>query len=228
MSGVINKGTTYADSGAVTSTNLNAHVDDATFKAAAVDGVSTALNTSTPPAITIKDGGVSTTKLADSAVSTVKIASTAVSTAKLANDSVTGAKIADDVALAGNPTTTTQSAGNNTTRIATTAFVKTEIPNAFTPSTYTGGGSVTLPNGLIMKFGSLSTNSEPAGTFTATFADAFPNATIVNAQITPVLNVASTQSDVLCHLRSVSSTSISVWKGSLTNISTIYYTVIGR
>ena len=35
--------------------------------------------------------------------------------------------IADDLALPGNPTTTTQSTGNDTTRIATTAFVQTEL-----------------------------------------------------------------------------------------------------
>ena len=35
--------------------------------------------------------------------------------------------LADDLALGGNPTTSTQSTGNNTTRIATTAFVQTEL-----------------------------------------------------------------------------------------------------
>ena len=40
---------------------------------------------------------------------------------------VKGHIVADDLALGGNPTTTTQSAGNNTTRIATTAFVQTEL-----------------------------------------------------------------------------------------------------
>ena len=40
---------------------------------------------------------------------------------------VKGHIIADDLALGGNPTTSTQSTGNNTTRLATTAFVQTEI-----------------------------------------------------------------------------------------------------
>ena len=35
--------------------------------------------------------------------------------------------LADDLALGGNPTTSTQSTGNNTTRLATTAFVQTEL-----------------------------------------------------------------------------------------------------
>ena len=40
---------------------------------------------------------------------------------------VKGHIIADDLALGGNPTTSTQSTGNNTTRLATTAFVQTEL-----------------------------------------------------------------------------------------------------
>lgn len=40
---------------------------------------------------------------------------------------VTTHVIADDIALGGNPTTTTQSTGNSSTRIATTAFVQTEL-----------------------------------------------------------------------------------------------------
>ena len=40
---------------------------------------------------------------------------------------VKGHILADDLALGGNPTTSTQSTGNNTTRIATTAFVQTEL-----------------------------------------------------------------------------------------------------
>ena len=40
---------------------------------------------------------------------------------------VKGHILADDLVLGGNPTTSTQSTGNNTTRIATTAFVQTEL-----------------------------------------------------------------------------------------------------
>jgi len=45
----------------------------------------------------------------------------------MAGTKVKGHVVADDLALGGNPTTTTQSTGNNTTRIATTAFVQTEL-----------------------------------------------------------------------------------------------------
>lgn len=51
--------------------------------------------------------------------------------------------------------------------------------DGYTPSSYTGQESVTLPNGLIMKWGSLSMTS--SSTSTVTFASPF--STIVNAQV---------------------------------------------
>ena len=58
------------------------------------------------------------------------IADLAISTAKIAASAVTGAKIESSVALGGSPTTTTQSAGDNSTKIATTAYVKSEVDAA--------------------------------------------------------------------------------------------------
>ena len=45
----------------------------------------------------------------------------------LADDSVGNDQLAHDLALQGNPTAATQSSGNNSTRLATTAFVATEV-----------------------------------------------------------------------------------------------------
>jgi len=45
----------------------------------------------------------------------------------LADDSVGSDQLAHDLALQGNPTAATQSSGNNSTRLATTAFVATEV-----------------------------------------------------------------------------------------------------
>tara|TARA_B100000424_G_scaffold117538_2_gene88727 strand:+ start:599 stop:2620 length:2022 start_codon:yes stop_codon:yes gene_type:complete len=45
----------------------------------------------------------------------------------LADDSVGSDQLAHDLALQGNPTAATQSTGNNSTRLATTAFVATEV-----------------------------------------------------------------------------------------------------
>ncbi len=147
MAGVVTKGTEYANGSQITSSNLNALVDDAKFSSNAVDNGSTALNDSAIPAIIVKNAGISAVKLAtdavetakikdsnvttakilDANVTTAKIADSNVTTAKIAADAVTTAKIADDVALGGNPTTTTQSASNNSTRIATTAYVDAQV-----------------------------------------------------------------------------------------------------
>jgi hypothetical protein len=89
---VLSKGTTYANGDQVTSVNLNAHVDNATFASGAVDNISTQLSGG---AIIVKDGGVNTAKLADNAVTTAKITNSNVTTAKIADANVTTAKIAD-------------------------------------------------------------------------------------------------------------------------------------
>jgi len=187
-SGVTNKGTTYADGSQVTSTNLNDIVDDAVFNTNAVDDATIGLNSSTPKALFVKNAGIDTAQLKDNAVTTAKItnanvttdkiADTSVTTAKIAADAITSAKIADDVALGGNPTTTTQATSNNTTKIATTAFVN-DLLATFTASAPSGdgmsnSGSVTLPGGLIIKYGkNVDSTSDDPETFT--FPSAFPN-----------------------------------------------------
>lgn len=77
------------------------------------------------------------------------------------------------------------------TKAVTSEGIKTYVDNVvsglvsdsdFSPSTYTGGESVTLPNGLIMKWGtseSISTSSQA----TITFGTAFPTA-CKNVQVT--------------------------------------------
>lgn len=58
---ILIKGTTYATGNQVTATNLNALVDSATFDTGAVDGSTTQLSGG---AIIVKDGGITTAKLA--------------------------------------------------------------------------------------------------------------------------------------------------------------------
>lgn len=69
--GVTNRGTTYADGSQVTSTNLNDHVDDAVFNSNAVDDSTIGLNSSTPPALFVKDSGISLGKIANIADDTI-------------------------------------------------------------------------------------------------------------------------------------------------------------
>lgn len=89
---VISKGTTFATGDQVTAAKLNNLADNATFASGAVDNVSTQLSGG---GIIVKDGGVSTAKLADGSVTTSKIADSNVTTGKIADSNVTTDKIAD-------------------------------------------------------------------------------------------------------------------------------------
>ena len=159
---ILNKGQTFSDGEQVTSAKLNTAVDGATFASGAVDDVSTQLSGG---AIIVKDGGVGTAKIADSNVTTAKIADSNVTTAKLADSSVVFAKldnVIDDDTMA------TASA----TTLATSESIKAYVDGGFSPTNYTGGESVTFPNGLIMKWGVVNI---PAGGSTVSFGTAFPN-----------------------------------------------------
>jgi len=87
---ILSKGTTYSDGDQVTSSNLNALVDSATFASGAVDDSTTQLSSGK---IIVKDLGIATGKIAASAVTTVKILDSNVTTAKIADSNVTKAKI---------------------------------------------------------------------------------------------------------------------------------------
>jgi len=172
---VISKGQTFATGDQVTALKLNNLADNATFASGAVDNVSTQL---AGGSIVVKDGGVTTAKLNDGAVTTAKITDANVTTAKIADANVTFAKLTDVI---DDDTMATASA----TKLATSESIKAYVDSSpnFTPSSYTGGESVTLPNGLIMKFG-IATGPTSETAITVTFASAFPNG-IINVQATP-------------------------------------------
>lgn len=69
---VITKGHTFANGDQVTAVKLNNLADAATFASGAVDNVSTQLSGG---GIIVKDGGISTAKLADTSVTFAKLAS---------------------------------------------------------------------------------------------------------------------------------------------------------
>jgi len=191
---IINKGKTFANGEQLTADKLNQVIDNATFTTSAVDNVSTQL---AGEAIIVKDGGVTTAKLNDNAITTAKIADANVTTAKIADANVTTAKIAD-----ANVTTAKIADANVTfakltdvidddtmatatdTTLATSESIKAYVDSApnFTPSSYAGGESVTLPNGLIMKMG---IEPQSGATGTVTYGAAFPTS-VVSVNITPV------------------------------------------
>ena len=71
---ILSKGTTFSTGDQVTAANLNALVDSATFATGAVDDSTTALDSSSPKKIIVKNAGITATQLATDAVTTVKIA----------------------------------------------------------------------------------------------------------------------------------------------------------
>ena len=172
---IINKGTAFSNGEQLSANKLNSLVDGATFGTDSVDNASTIVNAN--GAITVRDSGVTDAKLASGAVSTAKIAADAVTTAKILDANVTFAKLTDVI------DDDTMAAATDST-LATSESIKAYVDGGggFTPSTYAGEESVTLPNGLIMKFG-VATGPTSQTAITITFADAFPNG-IISAQAT--------------------------------------------
>ena len=181
---IINKGTSFNNGEQLTAEKLNQVIDNATFTTSAVDNLSTWLSGG---AIIVRDGGVTTAKLNDSAVTTAKITDANVTTAKIADANVTTAKIADANVTFAKLTDVidddTMATASDTT-LATSESIKAYVDSApnFTPSSYAGGESVTLPNGLIMKMG---IEPQSGATGTVTYGAAFPTS-VVSVNITPV------------------------------------------
>jgi len=130
---ILNKGQTFSDGEQVTSTKLNTAVDGATFASGAVDDVSTQLSGG---AIIVKDGGVTTAKIADDGVTTAKIEDDAVTTAKIADSGVTTTKIADNnvitskIADSNVTTAKITDSGVTTTKIADDAVTTSKIADS--------------------------------------------------------------------------------------------------
>jgi len=129
----------------------------------------------------IKDGGVITDKLGNASVTTEKILDENITTATIADSNVTFPKVdfvIDDDTMA----TATD------TNVPTSESVKAYVDSApnFSPSSYAGEESVTLPNGLIMKFGSsaaISADSSGSVTFGTAFPAALLNVVITKNQV---------------------------------------------
>jgi hypothetical protein len=70
---ILSKGTDFSTGDQVTAANLDALVDNATFATGAVDDTTTALDSSSPKKIIVKDGGIGTAQLADSSSKTTGV-----------------------------------------------------------------------------------------------------------------------------------------------------------
>lgn len=138
----------------------------------------------------------------------------------IANDAVTGDKISDSAALPDGVTATTQTASDSSTKVATTAFVK----NGFSPATYTGEESVTLPNGLIMKMG-ISASVADDSSLTVEFGTDF-NAAPITVQLTKLHQLRTSSSGELT-VNNVTASEFTIRNG-LDATGPVYWLAIGR
>ena len=225
---IINKGTAFSNGEQLSASKLNDLVDGATFGTDSVDNASTLLNGA--GAITVRDSGITAAKLATNAVTTTRILNANVTKAKIENvadykvlGNVSGAAAApQEVAILDEDDMVSDSA----TALATQQSIKTYVDataGGFTPSTYTGGESVTLPNGLIMKFGTVSAAGNATTTVTFdTNLDVFSGT--VNAQLT--LKSPGTSDLFSVKVESLSNTTL-VLRNTQGNAQDVYWQVIG-
>ena len=143
---VITSGKTFANGEQLSADKLNLMLTGATFDNSAVDLTSTFVNSD--GAIVVKDGGISTAKIADSNVTTAKIADSNVTKAKIENladykvlGNVSGGAAAPaEVAILDEDDMTSDSATSLATQQSIKAYVDSRVP------TYVAltGGTVAL------------------------------------------------------------------------------------
>ena len=176
---VLNPGTTFANGEQLTASDLNLLLQGATFTQSSVDNQSTQL---VGTAIVVADGGIIAAKLAADAVTTSKIKDANVTKSKIENvadykvlGNVSGAAAApQEIAILDED----DMVSNSDTALATQQSIKAYVDGGFTPSTYAGEESVTLPNGLIMKMG-VTSGLQTQSPLVVTFAEEFPNGIII-------------------------------------------------
>jgi hypothetical protein len=167
---IITSGKTFANGEQLTADKLNQVITAATFATSAIDN---SVMQIVGDAITIADGGVATAKIADSNVTKAKIEN--VANMKALGNTSGSATSPQEVAILDEDTMSSDSDTSLATQQSIKAFVETSKTSSFTPTTYTGGESVTFPNGLIMKFGQQNISISGGS---IVFETEFPNACI--------------------------------------------------
>ena len=165
---ILSTGNTFGATDTVTSTKLNNIADAATFDDPVDDST---LELHTDGKLRVKASGVGTTQIAPSSVTKAKIEN--VANMKVLGNTSGSATAPQEVNILDED----DMSSDSSTALATQQSIKAYVDGGggFSPSAYTGEESVTLPNGLIMKWG-IST-LDGAGD-TITFGTAFPNAVV--------------------------------------------------
>ena len=132
------------------------------------------------------------------------------------------ATVGADVALTGTPTAPTAVSGTNTTQVATTAFAYGDLSvSGGHPSV--GQSSVTLPNGLIMKWGTATTGLSTPGVF---FTEDFPS-NVFNLQVQTESATLSSAGDTLFTIVSLNTSAFSLKRTNAVSVK-IHWFAIGN
>ena len=200
---IITTGNNFGATAAVTSTTLNNIANAATFDDP-VDG--TSLELKVDGKLGIKDDAITPALIADDAVTTPAILDANVTFAKLTDvidsDTMTGA---------------------SATTLATSESIKAYVDGGFTPSTYNGEGSVTLPNKLVMKWG---LHTATTGNNSINFGTAF-DTQCINIQYSRQRSSSSLYDDNGCVVGTPTTTGFVVFVVTGSSYGNIYWTAIG-
>ena len=195
----VTPGHTYGTTDTVTSTNLN--------------GLGS-------PTAALTAASIGTSDIADDAITPALIADDAITTPAILDANVTFAKLTDVI------DDDTMDAATDTT-LATSesikAYVDASSTSGFTPSTYAGEESVTLPNGLIMKTGFFSDETGGEGK-AVDYGSAFPNATI-SVQLTQV--GGTTSSTPNARVTTYSASGFTMYVNTTAGVLGNFWTAIG-
>lgn len=147
---VITSGKTFANGEQLSASKLNQVITAATFNASdAVDGSTMTL---VGGAMAVRDDGIVTAKILNGNVTKAKIEN--VANMKVLGNTSGSATAPQEVAILDEDNMSTDSATSLATQQSIKAYVDASSTDGFTPTaTASDTKSVTLPNGLIMKFG---------------------------------------------------------------------------
>lgn len=222
-------GKTFGTTETVTAALLNQAVNDAAISTDSVDGSTIEVNSN---ALRIKDNGITTAKIADNAVTLAKMATQADQTVLGNVSGGTAVPTAVPIVGAAGILINDDALGTSDTKGATQGNIKAYVDTTagptvgFTPTASASDTkSVTLPNGLIMKFGRVSASA--SGTTTVNFSDFGGNFTNnVFSVVITVENSTSGTNTVI--LNAQPSTSSFVIKNQLTSTEDVNFIAIGR
>jgi hypothetical protein len=214
---ILSTGNTFGATDTVTSTKLNNIANAATFD----DPVDDSTLELYDGKLRVKDNGVGTTQIAPSSVTKAKIEN--VANMKVLGNTSGSATAPQEVSVLDEDNMASDSA----TALATQQSIKAYVDSApnFTPSTYAGEESVTLPNGLIMKWGVVEDSPYGnTGVNIVTFGTEFPTA-IINVQASWSTTSTSFTNPVYIKGNSVSTTGLTI--NNLSGTADVYWQAIG-